>query len=83
MNCPHCGVQLPRRPAARAIMTGSLFVAAGFILLFFVHLAVVVLASVILVATGATFVRGALQAHVFRCPSCGHVPRLQRGRPSN
>lgn len=73
MNCPHCEAQLPRRPTARVIMTGTLLVAAGFILLFFVHLPVVVLASVILVATGATFLRGASQARILRCPSCGHV----------
>lgn len=72
MNCTHCGALLPRRPAARAIMSGTLIVAAGFILLFFVHLAVVVLASVIAVALGATIIRGALQARVRRCSSCGH-----------
>jgi hypothetical protein len=71
MNCPHCGAQLPRRPAARVIMTGILMVAAGLILVLFVHLAVVVLASVILAAMGATFLRGAFQARILRCPSCG------------
>lgn len=79
MNCPHCGAQLPRRPASRAIMTGILLVAAGFILLLIVHLAVVVLASVLLVATGATFIRGALQARILRCPSCGQAAGRLRG----
>jgi hypothetical protein len=60
-------------------MTGTLIIAAGFVLLLFVHLAVVVLASVILVAIGATFVRGAIQARILRCPSCGHASGRLRG----
>jgi len=39
-------------------MTGLLMIAAGFILLLFVHLPVIVLACVLMAAIGATFVRG-------------------------
>ena len=79
MNCPHCGVQLPQRPTTRVIMTGILLVAAGLLLVLLVHLAVVVLASVILLAVGGSFLTGAAKARVARCPSCGHPPTLRRG----
>lgn len=76
MNCPSCGVNLPRRPTARIVVTGSLLIAAGFLLLLFVHIAVVVLASVVLAAFGATMLSGAKRARLGRCPSCrAHLPR--------
>ena len=71
--CPHCGAPLPPRPRSRMFITGSLFIAAGFILLLFLHLAVIVLASVVLVTIGASFVKGAMKATVFRCPACRSI----------
>lgn len=70
MNCPSCGATLPRRATARVFITGALLIAAGFVLLFIIHLAVVVLASVVLVAFGATMLRGARKAQSVRCPHC-------------
>lgn len=55
-----------RDAAARAIITGLLMIAAGFVLLLFVHLPVVVLASVLMAAVGATFVRGGFKVLVRR-----------------
>ncbi len=75
MNCFQCGAYLPRRPASRSIIAGTIFIAAGLILVMFVRLAVVVLASVLAVGFGATVIRGALQARVSHCPSCGAAQR--------
>ncbi len=76
MNCPSCGARLPRRATARVFITGVLLIAAGFVLLFVIHIAVVVLASVVLVAFGATMLRGASQAQSGRCPGCRTQLRL-------
>jgi hypothetical protein len=75
MNCKNCGTRLPSRPTVRFLMTGLLLVLAGLVLLLFLHLAVIVLASVVLVVFGATLMRGALRRRLGRCPSCGHLPR--------
>lgn len=55
-----------RDAATRAIITGLILMAAGFVLLLFVHLPVVVLASVLMAAVGAIFVRGGFRALVRR-----------------
>jgi hypothetical protein len=75
MNCRHCGARLPARPTARVIMTGLLFVAAGLVLVVLVRLAVVVLASVILLVVGGSFLTGAFRATVRRCPLCDRPTR--------
>jgi len=71
MNCPACGARLPARPVSRMIVTGALFIAAGMVLLFLLHLAIIVLASVLLVAIGATLWRSAFKVRAGRCPACG------------
>lgn len=75
MNCRHCSARLPSRPTARVIMTGVLFVAAGLVLLLLVHLAVIVLASVVMLVVGASFLTGAFKAKVRHCLNCGRSTR--------
>jgi Flp pilus assembly protein TadB len=67
MNCRHCGAELPKRPRARSIITGILFVAAAVVLLLFVHFPVIVLAAVLMAVVGAAFLRGRPR----RCARCG------------
>lgn len=70
MICANCGATLPRRATARVFITGMLLITAGFVLLLIIHLAVIVLASAVLVAFGATMLRGAGKARSVRCPNC-------------
>jgi len=69
MRCSHCGAVLPYRPRARSIMTGLIFIITAFVLVFFVHLAVAVVAAVLLTVVGAGAIRSAL--HPSRCRICG------------
>jgi hypothetical protein len=78
MNCPTCGSARPRRPTARIFMTGSLFVAAAIVLIIFIHLAVVVLASTVLLLFGISMLTGAYKARGGRCTRCGGQLRLGR-----
>jgi uncharacterized membrane protein len=75
MTCPHCGAELHQRNRARLFMTGIGFIAAGFVLLLLLHLAVVVLAAVVLTVTGAYFVKWAVQMNGLWCRQCGRVPK--------
>jgi hypothetical protein len=75
MICPHCGAELPRRGRARFFITGSLLIAAALVLVLFIHLAVAVLAAVIMVTAGSTFFKGAAKAGYLRCKNCGKLPR--------
>lgn len=74
MNCRHCGVGLSSRPMARVIMTGLLLVVGALVLLVLVHLAVVMLAGVLLLVAGGTMLTGAVRIWMRRCPSCGRFP---------
>jgi len=78
MNCPHCGAELRQRNKVRLVTTGIGFIAAAFVLLFVLHLAVVVLAGVVLAVTGAYFIKWALTMNGLWCPRCGRVPRQVR-----
>lgn len=71
MNCPHCGTELPSRPRARMITTGLIFIVGAFVPLFFVHLPVVVLASVLSVTFGTSMIRGAIRTKTGVCRRCG------------
>lgn len=74
MNCPHCGAPLPSRPRARMIMTGIVFCGAAFVLLLIIHIAIVVLAAVLLTVVGVSSFKAALRAGQPRCPSCRKLP---------
>jgi hypothetical protein len=73
MNCSHCGTELPSRPRARLFTTGLIFIAVALVPLFFVHLAVVVLASVLSITIGTTMIRSALKAKTGVCRRCGRA----------
>ncbi|GAA0536881.1 hypothetical protein FHS83_003380 [Rhizomicrobium palustre] len=70
MNCPHCGTPFPSRPRARMLTSGIGLIAAGFLLLLFVHFPVAVLAAVLMTVFGATSVKAALKAGAPICRAC-------------
>ena len=72
MSCPRCGTALRKRPRARMIITGALFLAAAILLLLFVHVAVVVVGAVLMAVVGISSLQGARRANVPRCPACGY-----------
>lgn len=59
------------------LITGSIFIAAAFTLLFFVHLNVAVVASLLMGIAGASTIKGALKAKVATCPNCRRLPVLR------
>jgi hypothetical protein len=75
MTCTHCGAELRQRNRARLTVTGIGLCAAAMVLVFIVHLAVVILAALVLAVTGAYFLKWALQMDGLWCPKCGRVPR--------
>ena len=75
MKCSHCGTELRQRNRARLIVTGIGLCAASMVLVFIVHLAVVILAAVVLAVVGAYFLKWALVMDGLWCPKCGRVPR--------
>lgn len=74
MNCPHCGAALPSRPRTRMIMNGILFCGLAFVLLLIIHIAVVVLAAVLMVVVGVSSFKAALKAGPLKCPRCRKLP---------
>jgi len=77
MNCSHCGTPLRQRSKARLVTTGIGLIAAAFALLFVLHLAVVVVAGVVLAVTGAYFIKWAMTMDGLWCPKCGRVPKAR------
>jgi len=75
MNCSRCGSELRQRSKGRLVVTGLGFIAAAFAILFVLHLAVVVVAAVVLAVTGAYFIKWAMTMDGLWCPKCGRVPK--------
>ena len=75
MNCPTCGAELQQRNRTRLIITGIGFFAAALVLVALLHLAVVILAGVVLIVIGVYFVSWAVKANGLWCRECGRVPR--------
>jgi hypothetical protein len=75
MNCPACGAALQQRNRTRLIITGIGFFAAALVLVALLHLAVVILAGVVLIAIGVYFVSWAVKGQGLWCSACGRVPR--------
>ena len=78
MNCPTCGAELQQRNRTRLIVTGIGFVVAAFVLVFLLHLAVIVLAGVVLAVIGAYYLKWALALNGVWCRACGRVPKPNR-----
>jgi len=58
-------------------MTGALFCGAAFVLLLFIHLAIAVLAAVLLVVVGVSSLKAAAKAKRPSCPRCRNLPVLR------
>lgn len=70
MNCSACGAVLTKRPRARLIMTGVLFLATALALLLFIHIGVVAVGAVLMGIVGVSSLQAARKAGVPRCPRC-------------
>ena len=78
MNCPHCGAKLQQRNRTRLIVTGIGFFLAALVLVALLHLAITILAGVVLIAIGIYFVTWAVKLNGLWCSRCGRVPRQAR-----
>jgi hypothetical protein len=58
-----------KRPRARMVLTGVLFLIVAFLLLF-VHLGIVVVAAALMAVVGISSLQAARRADVWWCPSC-------------
>jgi uncharacterized membrane protein YozB (DUF420 family) len=56
------------------IITGVIFIVAAFVLLLFVHLAVAVVAAVLMAVVGASSLKAARHPKPMRCTNCAHRP---------
>ena len=77
MSCPTCGAELQQRNRTRLIVTGIGFFAAALVLVALLHLAVVILAGVVLIVIGVYFVSWAVKSNGLWCRECGRVPRAK------
>jgi hypothetical protein len=53
------------------IITGAIFVGAAIVLLLLVHMAVAVVAAVLMLVVGMSSFQAARKAKAMRCPDCG------------
>lgn len=70
MHCPTCGAALTKRPRARLIITGAIFLATALALLLFIHIGVVAVGAVLMGIVGTSSLQAARKAAVPRCPRC-------------